>query len=117
MEGRFLSTAPSADGNSPSVDTSSTDAEPFADVTIVNLTEVEARLVHDRTPPSARAHVKRHILQAERFTVLVEDLTIPGARDLFAALTEYRANAVRDFPAVPKNPTHAPEPAPPTVTT
>ncbi len=80
----------------PSVD----DLTTFADVKFGNLTETEARLVVDNTPATARAHPS-HGLMAGYFLVLVEDLTLSEARDLFALVADRRAKATLDFPDVP----------------
>ena len=75
-----------------------TDIITFADVTFGNLTE--ARFVCDRTPEDARAHPARS-LHAGFYSVLVEDLPITGARELFAGLAELRSAAALEFPDVP----------------
>lgn len=82
-----------------------TDIETFADITLANLTSNEARFVKDNLPPGeARAHAQKSVRSSDddvRFMVLVEDLTIAGARDLLTGLAEYRATNILDFPDVP----------------
>jgi hypothetical protein len=72
----------------------------FADISFGNLTEDEARFVQASTPEEAKAHVKPG-MQDGFYIVLVEDLSIPGARDLLTALTRRRATTSLSFPDVP----------------
>jgi hypothetical protein len=66
----------------------------FADITFGNLDEPAARFVQTNTPDEAQCHVKRGVA-AGLFTVLVEDLSIDGARDLLAGLAQHRSEATR----------------------